>query len=487
MSIFDIYTNRKLVLGQNQRNLFYIRKYNSKYAKEIADDKILTKKVLSKANIPTPKLVTIINSRSELNSLDLATLPNSFVVKPVHGIEGRGIEIFYNRDKHNNWIKGDGTKVSPTDFFHLALAILDGRYSLHQEPDKILIEERVQPHKKFKYYTYKGTPDVRILVFNRIPIMSYIRIPTKESEGKANLALGALGIGIDMAKGVTTTAISGKSGGVEYIPGTKLPASGLQIPYWDKILRYAIETQIATNLNFAAVDFLIDRELGPMVVELNARPGLSIQLANDDGLRWRLRKALGVKVTTVDKGIRLAKDLFGGEIESNIELLSGKDVIGIYENVTLISQDHKKDIQTKAKIDTGADSTSIDIELARKIGYSDLIDAFEAEKVPADLGRDEGLALCKELWNKLSPQFEYLTALHFIKSSHGTSIRPGIRMQLRLQDTEFETKATLFDRSNMDYPVIIGRKSLGKFLVDPSKTTFSLSQASNSSHSSDSV
>jgi len=443
-----------------------------------------TKKVLSKANIPTPRLITIINNRAELNALDLSTLPNSFVVKPVHGIEGRGIEIFYNRDKQNNWIKGDGSKVSPADFYQLALATLDGRYSLHQEPDKILIEERVKAHKKFKYYTYKGTPDVRILAFNRIPIMSYIRIPTKESEGKANLALGALGIGIDMAKGITTTAIAGKSGDIEYIPGTKLPVSGLQIPYWDKILRYAIEAQIATELNFAAVDFLIDRELGPMIVELNARPGLSIQLANDDGLRWRLRKALGVKVSSVEKGIRLAKDLFGGEIESNIELLSGKDVIGIYENVTLISQDHKKDIQTKAKIDTGADSTSIDIELARKIGYSDLIDAFEAEKVPGDLERDEGMALCKVLWNRLSPRFEYLTALHFIKSSHGTSIRPGIRIQLRLQDTEFETKATLYDRSNLTYPVIVGRKSLSKFLVDPTKTNLAQKKLN---HSSDSV
>jgi alpha-L-glutamate ligase-like protein len=473
MSIFDIYTNRKLVLGQNQRNLFYIRKYNSRSAKEIADDKILTKEVLSKANVPTPKLITIINNRSELNNLDLGSLPNSFVIKPVHGIEGRGIEIFYNRDKQNNWIKGDGSKVSPADFYQLALGTLDGRYSLHQEPDKILIEERVQAHKKFKYYTYKGTPDVRIIVFNRIPIMSYIRIPTKESEGKANLALGALGIGIDMAKGVTTTAISGKSGGIEYIPGTKLPVSGLQIPYWDKILRYAIEAEIATDLNFAAVDFLIDRELGPMVVELNARPGLSIQLANDDGLRWRLRKALGVKVTSVDKGIRLAKDLFGGEIESNIELLSGKDVIGIYENVTLQGPIEKKEAQTKAKIDTGADSTSIDIELAAKIGYGDLIKELESRNIPEDFSREEGLALSDSLADEFSKKYDYVVGFNLVKSSHGSSIRPVVKITLSLQDTEFETKATLFDRSNMDYPVIIGRKSLGKFLVDPSKITLS--------------
>src|SRR5690606_18255766 len=164
-------------------------------------------------------------------------------------------------------------------------------------------------HKVFKPYTYKGTPDVRVIVFNNIPIMSYVRIPTKESNGKANLDLGAIGAGIDMAVGKTTSAIVGKSNRIEYVPGTNLPLSGLRIPYWDRILRYAIEASKATKLGFGAIDFLIDREKGPLIVELNARPGLSIQIANEDGLRWRLKKATGLKVKTTERGIRLAKDL----------------------------------------------------------------------------------------------------------------------------------------------------------------------------------
>ena len=290
MSYLDYWKNRKQILGINERNLSYISQFNSTKAKKIADDKVLTKNVLNKAEIPTPKLITIIHDVNELRKLDFNTLPNSFVLKPVTGLEGGGIEIFYNRDKQNNWIRGDKSKVSPDEFYHHCIDILNGRFSIHQDPDRILIEERVKIHHEFKYYSYKGTPDIRVIVFNNIPIMSYIRLATKESAGKANLAMGAIGVGIDLAKGRTTSAIHGKSGYIEYVPGTKLRLSGLRIPYWSKMLQYAVEAQKATNLKFAAVDFLLDRDLGPLIVELNARPGLSIQLANDDGLRWRLKK-----------------------------------------------------------------------------------------------------------------------------------------------------------------------------------------------------
>lgn len=469
MSWINYWKNRKKILGINERNLSYIREYNKTAAKAIADDKILTKTVLSKSEIPTPELITVISNLKELRSLDFSTLPNSFVLKPVTGLEGGGIEIFYNRDKDGNWIRADKSKMSPDELYHHCLDILNGRYSIHQEPDKILIEERVKVYHDFKYYSYKGTPDIRIIVFNNIPVMAYIRLATIESAGKANLAMGAIGVGIDIAKGRTTTAIHGKRGAIEFVPGTKLRLSGLRIPYWNRMLEYAVRAQQATNLRFAAVDFLLDRELGPMVVEMNARPGLSIQLANEDGLRWRLKKATGIKVTDVEKGVRLGKDLFGGEIEEGIESIAGKDLIGIYEKVTFYGKNDKS-VATIAKTDTGADSTSIDKEIARKLGYNEIVDLVESGVFPENVDRKTGLAMSEKLEKELKPQYEDIDSINYVKSSHGTSVRVSVKIKLKIQDTTFETKASIFDRSKLSYNAIIGRKSLNKFLIDPSKT-----------------
>lgn len=472
MGIFNIgliLKNRKLVLGRNERYLNYIRPYNKKRAIKIVDNKILTKKILRKNNIPVPKLIAVIKDKTQLSEFDFNTLPNSFVFKPVHGVRGGGVEIVYNKNKEGKWIKSDGRKSTDDDLRSAMGDILDGKYSLFNEPDRVLIEERVRPHKNFKNYTYKGTPDIRIIVFNNIPIMSYIRIPTRQSDGKANLDLGAIGAGIDMAVGKTTQAIGGKSGYVEYVPDTNLPLSGIKIPFWNKMLRYAIESSKITGLGFAAIDFLIDRDLGPLIVEMNARPGLSIQLANGDGLRWRLKKARGLKVKTTDQGIRLAMDLFGGEIEEEIEAVSGKKVIGLITEVTLYSSDKTKTLKVMAKIDTGADSTSIDTELARQLGYSEIIEKIKSENIPEKLELEQARELMHSLADKYRDVYPYLNDIDLIKSSHGLSIRPSINMNLEIDEFKFETKCNIFDRSSLEYKMIIGRKSLYSFLIDTSK------------------
>ncbi len=460
--------NRKKVLGLNERYLEYIRPFNSSYAFNIADDKLLTKEILNKQGIPVPKMITAIRSNEELEEFDFDTLPKSFVIKPVHGVRGGGVEIFYNKDKEGNWIRNDGSRISINALKTLCRDIIDGRFSLHNETDTVLIEERVRPHKDFRYYTYKGTPDVRIIVFNNIPVMGMLRLPTEKSLGRANLDQGAIGTGIDMAVGKTTSAIYGKYGYIEKIPHTKLPVSGFQIPNWNKILRYSIEASKHTELGFCAVDFLIDRDFGPMIVELNARPGLSIQLANEAGLRARLKKASGIEVKTTEKGMRLAKDLFGGEIEKEIELMSGKDVIGIYENISIIGVNNRQ-YDCKAKIDTGADRTSFDINIAYQLGYGELIDEFQTLKIPYELEKDEAIELAKKYEPSLLEKYEYLNHLSIVKSSHGVSLRLSVKVSLRIDNTVFETVANIFDRSRLDYPAIVGRKSLTKFLVDPSK------------------
>jgi len=523
MNLLRMWENRKKVLGMNERNLSYIRAYNSPIAKRFADDKLLTKKILAAAGIPTPKLLGVINNYNEVDGFDWDTLPKSFVIKPVRGLEGGGIEIFFNRDKNGNWIKANGSRYSLSDLKALAADIIDGKFSLHNEPDRVFFEERVKIYKGFQYYSYKGVPDVRIIVFNSIPIMSYVRLPTRESDGKANLAIGAIGVGIDIATGVTTTAIKGKAGKIEYIPGTNLSVSGLKIPFWNRILEYAISAQRETGLGLVGVDFLIDREVGPMIVELNARPGLSIQLANSDGLSWRLRKARGLKVHSSEKGVRLGKDLFGGDIEEDIERISGKSLIGIYESIKLFnrkeveqfasdyptyykhidadasnisetarqvkksklnstgSQIKTKEVDqivktsnVKAKIDTGADSTSIDKALWITLGYSEIIEAFETlkhEMLEATNTDNSRLALDKSS-DQLNDKLALLypgggVVCKLIISSHGRSIRLYMDILLQLGNYKFITSANVYDREQMQYKVIVGRKSLNKFLVEP--------------------
>ncbi len=464
-----IQKNRRKVLGMNERNLDYIRKLNKSKNIEIADNKILTKEVLMKAGIPTPKLITVIKSYQELNNFDFSTLPASFVLKPVTGLEGGGIDLFYNQDKNGAWIRADKSKVTIDQLKKQIADILDGKYSLNQTPDFALFEERIKTHKVFKYYTYKGTPDIRIITINGVPAMAFLRIPTKESMGKANLALGAVATGIDIANGVTTFAIQGKHGYIQNVPGSKISLSGLKIPYWDRILRYSIEAQKASGLNYLAVDFLIDRDQGPVIVELNARPGLSIQLANKDGLRWRIKKTRDIKVPSVEKGMKLAKYLFGGEIENEIESISGKDVIGIYENISLINP-KGEEIKTIAKIDTGADSTSIDRKYAYELGFKDIVKEFDDLNLPVNIERNKGIALMKELSERFVPKYpDKLVDVSFIKSSHGTTLRPCVKIMLKIKDTTFETNANILDRSNLTYSVIVGRKSLLRFLIDPSK------------------
>ena len=476
--MFQILANRDRVLGLNQRYLGYIRPYNRRGGFRIADDKVLTKQKLSKAGIPVPPLVAVISSYEQLSKFDLDSLPRSFVMKPVRGLEGGGIEIFYNR-KDDDWIKSNGRKVSKDELMDKFRDILDGKFSLHNQPDEVLIEERIRPHKNFRYYTYKGAPDIRVIVFNRVPVMAMLRLPTESSQGKGNLKQGAIGCGIDITAGRVTQSILGKSGRIEYVPHSGVRLSGLRIPYWNKILRLAVESAQVTKLGFASIDFLIDRDNGPMVIEVNARTGLSVQLAEQDGLLWRLKRVEGLKVNSVEKGIRIGKDLFGGEIEEILTNASGKTLIGIIENITVYGKEEKKE-KVKSKIDTGADSTSIDRSLLEKLGYAGelkLFDDFIAQK-KAELGVDldqipRGKAgeLADKLTNEINQLGYGIEKIVAVFSSHGVSYRPYLKISVKLAGEKWETTCSVYDRSKLTYPVIIGRKSMvGRFLVDPSKT-----------------
>ncbi|MFA5926114.1 MAG: sugar-transfer associated ATP-grasp domain-containing protein [Parcubacteria group bacterium] len=452
----------------NARNLEFIRPNNLRRAKRLADDKLLSKKVLKKAAIPVPGLISRINDIDELEDFDWSTLPDSFVLKPNRGFGGEGILVVYGKKKNvpNVWIKADGSLITVDDIKTHIRNIIDGSFSLSGVTDIAFFEERMKILKLFKPYAYKGIPDIRIIVYNKVPVMAMLRLPTKLSDGKANLQQGAIGVGIDLASGVTTTAVLGKNKIIEYIPGTRLLLSGIKIPYWKDILTLAIRSQEVSGLGFLGADVAIDPVQGPVFLELNARPGLSIQLANLDGLFGRLKRVEGLKIKTAEKGAAVGMNLFGGEIEDEIEDISGKKIIGTVEKVKLVGKDGKE-IETEAKIDTGAYSTSIDIELAKQLGHADLLEKFSKIDFSSyKLLSENESSIKKDVLEKNKVHIPDLEDVAVVFSASGSSIRPVVKMEFIMDGETVVSRTNITDRKDLKYHVLIGKRDLKKFLIE---------------------
>lgn len=464
--MFEAFKKSREILGMNARNLDYIRPYNRKKGKRISDNKILCKRVLAKNSLPTPHLLGKISTMEELEHFNWSTLPSSFALKPNRGFGGEGILVVYGKKKNSpeTWVKANGSPVSLADIKTHIQNILDGSFSLSNTPDIAFFEERLTLLKLFKPYAYKGIPDIRVIVFNSIPVMAMLRLPTKESGGKANLQQGAIGLGIDLASGITTTAVLGKGRLIEYAPGTRLALSGIKIPYWKDILTMAVRAQQVSGLGFLGADIAIDRERGPVFFELNARPGLSIQSANLDGLKGRLERVKGLKVKSVLRGVRMGMDLFGGEIQEEIEEISGKKIIGTVAKVKLIGINGHM-VEIEAKIDTGADSTSIDTELAKQLGFTETVEAYERVAIEwaqlSELSKSERWQMFKHI--------PFVVSTIPVKSSHGTTYRVAVQIEIEMEGFRIPAKVTLINRAHLEYPVIIGKRNLRRFLIDVNK------------------
>ncbi len=98
---------------------------------------------------------------------------------------------------------------------------------------------------------------------------------------------GALGAGIDLDRGVTIHAVHG-SNPIKLHPDTGESVIGVTVPLWDTVLLIAARIAEFIPLGYMGVDIVLDAVRGPMVLELNARPGLAIQMANAAGLVTRL-------------------------------------------------------------------------------------------------------------------------------------------------------------------------------------------------------
>lgn len=161
------------ILGINARNLQYIRKFNPEKAVRLADNKIRTKEFLSARGIPVPTTYGVIDTRQELAEFDFNTIPHEeFIIKPARGSRGRGVfrvrklqEQVLQMEESSHLspyrsalqkLFGPVISAASYDVHHrevdekllsehilksYCVDILDGKQSLQNKPDQILIEE----------------------------------------------------------------------------------------------------------------------------------------------------------------------------------------------------------------------------------------------------------------------------------------------------------------------------------------------------------
>jgi hypothetical protein len=251
--------------------------------------------------------------------------------------------------------------------------ILDGEFSTWGSEHKAIVEEMIPSHPTLAKYAYNGTPDIRVIVFNSVPVMAMTRIPTPESQGRANLDKGAIALGIDMATGATTNGLYGKSERIMHFPNSKKKVNGILVPQWTKLLETAVEAANAAGFVFMGADLFIHPERGPMIVELNGFPGLSIQLANRAGLKKRLDRVEGLEVRNAMHGVKISQALFAESFADKINIEEGTPIISLRPTIE-VYDDKNKAHQNLAVVDTKRDRSIISEDFADQLGLVDLDD-----------------------------------------------------------------------------------------------------------------
>jgi len=297
------------VLGLNRRNVEYTLKYNKRRLYPLVDDKLCTKQLAEEARMAVPELYGVVEAAYQIRHLpEVLKQHTDFVIKPARGSGGEGILAISGRLKEM-YRQTNGALMSQEELNHHILNVLSGIYSLGGQPDKVLIESLVRFDPLFEEVSYQGVPDIRIIVFLGIPTMAMVRLPTRMSGGKANLHQGAIGAGIDIGTGKTLMAVW-RNDIVEEHPDTGNKIAGLKIPGWETLLELAARCYDLTGLGYQGVDIVLDKIKGPLILELNARPGLNIQIANRAGLlpRLKLVEKNHKKLASVAERVSFAKE-----------------------------------------------------------------------------------------------------------------------------------------------------------------------------------
>lgn len=316
----------------NARNLKYIRTKNTEKSVGLADSKMKTKNFLSGRGIPFAETYALIASQQELGHFSFDTLSSEFVVKPNYGSKGQGI-LIVKKLKNGNFSVGGEEWTESEMRLHMT-DTLGGVFSLYGNHDRVVVEELMRPGKEFSKFCRHGLADIRIIVYNFVPLTAMVRMPTKSSGGKANLAQGGIGLGLNIASGEVMSFFQHKRNYTKHFPDPWGFLEGVQLPFWDKILLYSSQIQFYTGLGYLALDWVITKS-GPKLLEINARAGLEIQNVNLVPLAKRLDQVNDIKITSPEKGVAIAKALFG---ETGVNI-AGKKMIHYLSRATIRSHE----------------------------------------------------------------------------------------------------------------------------------------------------
>jgi alpha-L-glutamate ligase-like protein len=312
------------VLGLNERNADYIMRLNPRHFYPRVDDKVLTKKLAIEAGMAVPELYGVIDHQGDVRRFaSIVEERESFVIKPARGSGGDGIIVIVSRTKRRRdcFRTAGGLLITQSELEHHISNVISGQYSLSGGKDAALIEYCVQFDPLFEHVSYQGVPDVRVIVYRGYPVMAMVRLPTRSSDGKANLHQGAVGAGIDISTGLTLNGVL-RNDVVDDHPDTGALIAGLKVPQWDFILQSSARGIEVTGLGYLGVDMVIDRNLGPLILEMNARPGLNIQIANGCGISGRTARIDEIFNPADDAAqrARIARTEFASERQESLPL-----------------------------------------------------------------------------------------------------------------------------------------------------------------------
>lgn len=117
-----------------------------------------------------------------------------------------------------------------------------------------------------------------------------------------------------------------------------------------------------------------------------------------------------------------------------LEAMKEREILGLTEKIVVFGKESKK-AEVRARIDTGATKSSIDVNIAKKLGL------------------------------------ELIKKTRVVKSASGRGRREIALVKIKLDGKMIEEEFTLAERGHMTYPVLIGQNILrkGDFLIDPNK------------------
>lgn len=288
MNLRQLYTdftanlkNAQKVLGMNRRNLGYVYPSNPRKYFEFANNKLLTKKTLQKDGLRVPETFLCVSYFYELQKLETALREyRSFVIKPSSGSGGNGIVVISDyRDEH--WISISAKAYSFEMLKKHIADIIFGVYSFGLN-DTAIIEERIIQDERISLLSPKGLADIRMINYRGSNVKAMLRIATEASDGKANLHQGGVGVAIGLTDGRSFSAQIERED-VTHHPDSGVALLDVEIPFWDELVLLCEETAKRIPMEYLGIDIALS-EKGPVILEVNARPGIEIQNISHEGM-----------------------------------------------------------------------------------------------------------------------------------------------------------------------------------------------------------